>query len=223
VTLSSFYLDILKDRLYTYPARERPRRSAQTVLFRLAESLCKLMAPVLCFTAEEIWQELESLSGREPWEESSVHAQLFPAPLEVAADAELLERWTRLSELREEIYKALELARAEKRIGTALESCVAVASDSPETLEFLRSFGDDLRFLLIVSGVELVTPDALGAGAFRSENVPGLAVEVRRADGEKCARCWNYTTDVGADAALPTVCARCAANVERILAEASGA
>jgi len=220
VTLSSFYLDILKDRLYTFPARERERRAAQTVLFRLAESLCKLMAPVLCFTAEEIWQELEKLQSREPWSESSVHTQLFPAPLEAADDSALLDRWSRLLELREEIYKALELARAEKRIGKALESCVVISSESEETTEFLRSFGDDLRFLLITSGVEF---GAVGEGAFRSENIAGLAVEVRRAVGEKCARCWNYTSDVGSDDEFPTVCVRCAGHVRRVLEEARSA
>jgi isoleucyl-tRNA synthetase len=220
VTLSSFYLDILKDRLYTFPPRHPARRSAQTVLYRLADALCRLMAPVLCFTAEEIWQGLEELRGAEPWSTSTVHAQLVPDALEVAQDQPLLERWNKLMKLREEIYKALEIARGQKRIGTALEACVVIESQQAEAIDFLRSFGDGLRFLLITSGVQFGT---VSDEAFRSESVPGLAVEVRPAEGAKCKRCWNYTTDVGSSTEWPTICARCTANVREILAEAERA
>ena len=213
VTLSSFYLDIIKDRLYTAPARSRGRRSAQTVLYRLAMDLSRLAAPVLSFTAEEIWQELEVLHGRERMGDSSVHAQYFPTPLDVPDDEALLGRWERLIELRDEISKALELARAEKRIGTSLEAKLRI--DAPEeTRAFLESFGAELRFLLIASGVELgATADA----AFRSEKIPGFSVEILPADGTKCERCWNYTTDVGGDADYPGTCARCARAVREIL------
>jgi isoleucyl-tRNA synthetase len=213
VTLSSFYLDIIKDRLYTAPTRSRRRRSAQTVLSRLAMDLSRLMAPVLSFTAEEVWQELEALHGRERMSDSSVHAQNFPDPLDVTGDSALLGRWERLIDLRDEISKALEIARAEKRIGTSLAAKLRI--DAPEdTRAFLESFGPELRFLLITSGVEF---GATGDGAFRSERIPGFAVEVLAADGTKCERCWNYTTDVGGDADHPGICARCSEAVQEIL------
>ncbi|HXV75227.1 MAG TPA: isoleucine--tRNA ligase [Candidatus Polarisedimenticolaceae bacterium] len=220
VTLSSFYLDIIKDRLYTMPRRHPARRSALTVLHRLADSLARLMAPVLCFTAEEVWQELGTLSGVERWSGASVHTQRFPEPLPLAADQQLIERWTRFLRLREEISKALEIARQEKRIGTALEAHVVIEAGDPRVAEFLRSFGDELRFLLITSGVSF---GPVGGGAFRSAVEPGLAVEVRRADGDKCQRCWNYTTDVGQDASWPGVCLRCAAHVRQIVEQADPA
>jgi isoleucyl-tRNA synthetase len=206
VTLSSFYLDVLKDRLYTYPKGSRARRSAQTVLHRLAEDLCRLMAPVLSFTAEEVWQELEALRGRPRFGDRTVHAETFPGPAVPAPDPELLARWDRLVAVRDEVGKALEAARRERTIGGSLEAEVRIAAD-PDTLALLRSFEPGLRFLLITSGV------ALSEG-------PALSVEVARARGAKCERCWSYTEDVGADAELPGACARCAAHVREILAEA---
>ncbi len=219
VTLSSFYLDVLKDRLYTLPRRGRSRRAAQTVLWRLAHTLCRLMAPVLCFTAEEVWQELERLDGRAAWDARSVHAELFPEPLDVPQDAELIERFARLLRLRDEVYRALEVARRDHRIGSGLEARVVLAA-APADEAFLRSFGDELRFLLLVSEVAFgpVSPAAL-----RSDEIPGLAVEVEKASGTKCERCWHHTTDVGADPEWPTACARCAANVRAILREAETA
>jgi isoleucyl-tRNA synthetase len=199
---------VLKDRLYTAPRASIARRSAQTVLWRMASSLARLAAPVLCFTAEEIWQELEALQGRPRWGSSSVHAQVFPEPSALPADPGLLARWDRLASLREVVMKALEEARVGKRIGGSLEAQVAV-SGPDETLQFLRSFGDDLRFLFLTSGVTFGAPAA------------DLAVTVLPAAGTKCQRCWNYTEDVGADPEWPGACARCVRAVRLILAEAS--
>ncbi len=215
VTLSAFYLDVLKDRLYTAPARGRPRRSAQTVLYRLAGDLSRLMAPVLCFTADEVWQELEALHGRPRWDAVSVHAEVFPSAGGIAEDRKLLERWERLMDLREEVAKALEIARNEKLIGSSLEAAVTLEAPA-EIREFLRSFGETLRFILITSGV--VLGPAAGAKVFRSERIQGLAVEVRRAQGTKCPRCWHITRDVGSDHELPEVCARCAAALREMTA-----
>jgi isoleucyl-tRNA synthetase len=220
VTLSSFYLDILKDRLYTFPARHPARRSAQTALWRLTRDMARLIAPILCFTAEEIWQAIEALAGRQAWDTSSVHAEQFPEPLDAAEDAALLERWERLRRIREEVNKALEQARRGERIGGSLEARVIVDSTDEGTLEFLRSFGEDLRFLFITSEI---TFGEAGDGAFRSTELPGLAVGVERARGKKCERCWNYTEDVGQDADWPEVCARCAEAVRHILSEAGPA
>ena len=225
VSLSAFYLDILKDRLYTSPARSKRRRSAQTVLHRLATDLCRLMAPVLCFTAEEVWQELEALHGRTSWDRSTVHAELFPEALEVEEDHSLLERLERLMALREEVSKALEISRKEKEIGSSLEAEVIIEAPE-ETREFLRSFGDDLRFLFITSGVELAEPGSLPGDrgdvrVFASEKIPELKVGVTRAGGDKCERCWNYTRDVGADSRWPAICARCAEAIREIEAGAA--
>jgi len=208
VTLSSFYLDVLKDRLYTSPRTSLARRSAQTVLWTMASKVARLAAPILCFTAEEIWQELEALAGRPRWETSSVHAQVFPEPSALPADPELLARWDRLASIREVVMKALEAARVEKRIGGSLEAQVAI-SGPEETLGFLRSFGDDLRFLFLTSGV------TFGAAAAT------VAVTVLAANGAKCQRCWNYTEDVGQDPEWPGACARCSRAVRLILAETS--
>ncbi|HEX6851512.1 MAG TPA: isoleucine--tRNA ligase [Candidatus Polarisedimenticolaceae bacterium] len=199
VTLSSIYLDILKDRLYTAPKRSRARRSAQTVLWRLASGMARLTAPILCFTGEEVWQELEGLSGRERWGTSTVHAQVFPEADSLPDERDLVERFDRLFVVREEIYKALEQARAGKRIGSALDAKVRIAGPR-DVVDLLASFGADLRFLLIVSGFELL-------------EAPQLSVEVLPADGAKCERCRNWTEDVGADAEYPTICGRCAAAV----------
>lgn len=212
VTLSAIYLDILKDRLYTAPKRSQARRSAQTVLYRLARDLSRLIAPVLCFTAEEVWQELEGIEGRPRWDGASVHAEEFPEPAAVPEDRELMERWERLMDVREEAAKALEAARKEKRIGSSLEASVRI--EAPEELgRFLSSFGPALETVLIASEVEL---GPVGAAAYRSDRIEGLAVEVRRVGGTKCPRCWRYTRDVGSDPTLPDVCARCAAAVREM-------
>jgi isoleucyl-tRNA synthetase len=174
------------------------------------------MAPVLCFTAEEVWQEIRALCGDEAWDGSSVHALLFPEPLEIDRDEALVERFQRLMTLREEVYKALEIARQEKRIGTGLEARVVIQTPDDETLQFLRSFGDELHFLFITS--EVVFGET-GEAAFASEEIAGLSVEVQKASGAKCERCWNYTTDVGESAEWPGICARCAGHVREILAE----
>jgi len=213
VTLSSLYLDILKDRLYTFPRRSRERRSAQTVLYRLAMDLCLLMAPILCFTAEEVWQEMEAFHGRERWAGSTVHAESFPAPLAMPEDKPLLDRYDRLFALRMEVSKALERSRADKKIGSSLEAKVRI--DAPhEAEEFLRSFGDGLRFLFITSGVEFGDLGDPGPGALPP---PGIEVQVLRADGTKCERCWHYTSDVGSNPSFPGACGRCAAALDGLL------
>jgi len=151
------------------------------VLWALADALCRLMAPVLCFTAEEVWQELERLVGRTPWDRRTVHAEVFPAPLDVREDAALAERFARLQALRTEVYRALEIARRERRIGSGLEARVVLAA-APADEAFLRSFGAELRFLLLVSEVAF---GPVSDAALRSETVSGFAGEVTAAAGTK--------------------------------------
>ncbi len=188
VTLSARYFDIIKDRLYISAPRSHERRSAQTALYRIADHLCRLMAPVLVFTADEAWENI-------PLQEvGSVHLAEFPAILE-QPDSKLLDRWERLFAIRDDVMRALENARNEKRIGSSLEAKVVLTVNG-ETAAFLLPYKDDLRYIFIVSQVSIIEGDAFG-------------VAIEPADGKKCERCWNYSVRVGESAKYPTVCERC--------------
>ncbi len=213
VTLSAFYLDILKDRLYTSAPSSPGRRSAQTALARILDMLCRLMAPVLSFTAEEIWRHRPG-AGKEA---SSIHWQEFPAPVPLKDEPGLLERWEKLGRVREEVLKILEIARTDQRIGNSLEARVVL--DAPGDLrKLLEECRGELASLFIVSQVEL---GGIGTAAHSSAELPGLKIEVRRAAGEKCERCWNFKEDRGADPGYPGLCARCAAVVRELQREAT--
>jgi isoleucyl-tRNA synthetase len=194
VTLSARYFDIIKDRLYTFAPRNKARRSAQTVLLRIADALARTLAPVLVFTADEIW---ENLPARDV---PSVHIAEFPKAGAQSHD-DLLATWERLFAVRDEILRALEEARVAKQIGSSLEAKVTI-SEAGQTLELLREYTSDLRFLFIVSQVELVHGPK--------------SITVSRAEGEKCERCWNYSTRVGESESYPTVCERCVAALNEI-------
>ena len=212
VTLSSLYLDILKDRLYTAAADGRPRRSAQTTLRILGEGIARLVAPILCFTAEEVWQALAGAAEDRPLA-ASVHATTFPEPLALPPDPDLVARWDRLLEVREEVLKAIEIQRAAGRIGNSLEAEVLL--EAPDDLaRFLTGFAADLPAVFIVSRAGI---GAAGPEAHPSERFPGLRIGVRRAAGSKCERCWNVSTAVGAAADLPTLCERCVPTVRALL------
>jgi len=171
------------------------------------------MAPVLSFTAEEVWQALRRHPDSAPLE-TSVHAEEFPQPPALASDPDLLARFDRLFEVREDVLKALEVARAAGTIGNGLEAEVTL--DVPADLrDLLERHAPDLPALFIVSRVTL---GAAGAGAHRSARFPGLEVAVRRAPGTKCERCWMVTTDVGSDSDWPSLCARCARVVRALTA-----
>jgi isoleucyl-tRNA synthetase len=213
VTLSSLYLDIQKDCLYVSPPDAPARRSAQTAMRLILDAMIRLMAPILCFTAEEAWQALANRFDDAPLD-STVHAEEFPVPLDLTADDGLLENWDRLLEVREEVLKALEVVRAEKLIGNALEAQVTL--EVPESLrDLLRRYEKALRFIFIVSGVDL---GPVAEPTYESVQIPGLRIAVARASGVKCERCWNVTTDTGEDDAYKTLCARCAGAVRTILA-----
>lgn len=198
VTLSARYFDIIKDRLYIFAPRSIERRSAQTALYGIADSLCRLMAPLLAFTSDEAW---ENLPGER---EASVHMAEFPAAtrLDEAAESELLSRWERIFAIRDEVLKALEAARNEKQIGSSLEAKVILTTDKPTTM-FLMEHFTELRYIFIVSQVEV------------HEGEP-FAVKIEKADGEKCERCWNYSTRVGEFENYPTVCERCSEALKEI-------
>ncbi len=203
VDLSALYLDILKDRLYTSPAKSMERRSAQSVLYTLADTLCRLMAPILPFTAEEIWQHMPAAPNRAP----SVHLAQLPAPQREHGDAELAERWEQLLGVRSEVTKALEAARTQKLIGHALDAAVTLSVNG-DLYDRLARCAADLRSIFIVSAADLVREAPL-EGAFESTEIEGLRVRVQPAVGEKCHRCWIHEISVGQNPQHPTICTRC--------------
>lgn len=201
--LSAVYFDILKDRLYTAAPNSLARRSAQTALWRITDSLTRLIAPVLAFTCQEVWQNFSRPEGAP----DNVHLAEFPAPGDLAAgiDAAALGSWDSLINVRDEVLKALEAARQEKTIGAPLEARVHLSAGA-DVHPLLDSYRGHLPSLFIVSEVELTNGAA-----------PGVAVTVSRATGTKCERCWKYTHDTGSDSDLPTVCAPCASAVKEMI------
>ncbi|MFC1769946.1 isoleucine--tRNA ligase [Nitrospirota bacterium] len=204
VDMSSFYLDILKDRLYTFKQDSKERRAAQWVLNEMLMTMTRLMAPVLSFTAEEIWSFIENTP------EKSVFLADFPTVREEFIDKELEARWARLIAVREEVNKALELKRAEKFIGNALEAKVTVHIADSELLNLINEYSEFLPTLFIVSQAKAT---AEGEGAYRSEEVNGLSISVEQAEGEKCQRCWNRSIKVGTFDDAPEICERCHENI----------
>ena len=199
VTLSARYFDIVKDRLYIFAPRSLERRSAQTALYKIAESLCRLMSPILVFTADEAWENLPG--QRLP----SVHIAEFPSRTTggpPASETRAGSDWERIFSIRDEVLKALETARIDKQIGSSLEAKVVLTTDATTT-RLLLDYYDQLRYIFIVSLVEVHEGDSFG-------------VEIQKADGSKCERCWNYSTRVGEFAEYPTVCERCSQALDEI-------
>jgi isoleucyl-tRNA synthetase len=208
--LSNMYFAAIKDRLYTAAPAQRARRSAQTAIWRIGEATVRLLAPLMSFTADEIWESLPKVSGRV----ESVHMAYFPKAEEITdkiskADTKAIRAdFEVLFSVRDEALKALEIARQEKVIGRSEDATITI--HAPEsTQKLLERYREDLRFLLIVSGVEVV-PSTAGNG-----NAP-LRVTAIKAPGEKCERCWFYSTHVGENERYPTVCERCSKALEEI-------
>jgi isoleucyl-tRNA synthetase len=217
VDLSAFYFDVLKDRLYTFAPRNRERRSAQTAVYRIASALLCLAAPIIAFTAEEIWKHFPRSAG----DPESVHLALFPAAVDlgVPLDAERAANWEKLLLVRTEVLRALEAARNAKTISGALEAKVSLSAGSDLAL-LLEQYKSWLPAMFIVSQVELGSH--VPAAGQKSDLLPGVSVTVQRADGTKCERCWNYSTHVGENADYPTICERCVKALHEIERE-SGA
>ena len=207
VDLSALYLDVLKDRLYTSPAASRKRRSAQSAIYLLLQSMVRLLAPVLSFTAEEVWSSMPGYRDKE----TSVHLTAFPAPNPEHVDLELVDRWKKMLVLRAEISKAVEIARQNKIIGHSLDAAVQISAPG-KFEELFMTYADELRSLLIVSQVSFAKADEM-ATAYESSEISGLKVAVSRATGKKCGRCWIYSPSVGVDPAQPEICDRCLANL----------
>jgi len=213
VDLSAFYNDVSKDRLYTFAARSPERRSAQTAMFIMADGLTRLMAPILSFTADEVWRYLPGARGstaprpeRAQGREESVHLAEFPAAadLDALADSDLVARWQRLTDLRERVLAEIEPLRKDKRIGSSLQAKVVVSATTAELAQ-LEPYARQLPMLFIVSDVELrPAPDDVEA---HTEARPRVTIE--RAGGVKCERCWRYVPAVSADPAWAGLCDRC--------------
>ena len=222
VDLSNFYLDVLKDRMYTFAPTNPARRSAQTVLWQITESLTRLLAPILSFTMDEIWEHLPALEGRP----TSVHLALFPKPEEIFSEdpAKLLDEWKQLFSIRDNVLRLLEEARQEKLIGKALEAEVELLVKG-EILELLKRNATSLKELLNVSKVDVV--DASSGAAYSGPAQEGqlcktsttgddLSLAVYAASGEKCARCWNFMPDTADYGIWQNVCGRCRSALEEM-------
>lgn len=203
VDMSSFYFDILKDRLYTFKTDSPERRNAQAVLYNILISLTKLMAPILSFTAEEIWQHTPGKS------EESIFLTEFPeVKEEYYIDKALEDKWEKFAIIRDEVNMALEVKRAEKFIGNALEARVTIyVTDNVKAM--LEEQGDFLPALFIVSAVDVKGISEAPDTAYSSGDLKNLAVLVEKAEGEKCQRCWNRDRSVGEYEDHPEICERC--------------
>ncbi len=208
VDLSARYLDILKDRLYTSPPTSTARRSAQTAIYLILDSMVRLMAPLLPFTAEEIWSFMPLLAKRP----DSVHLTALPKFREGWNDDELGRRWEQLLEIRSEVSRVLEASRAKKEIGHSLDAAVILYADNPSLGALLRDYADELRPVFIVSEVALAAEKP--ENGVESREVEGLWIATAPASGEKCTRCWVRDTSVGTFEDHPEVCARCKKNLK---------
>ena len=200
--MSNFYLDIIKDRLYTYKADSLERRSAQTVMYEILDALVKILAPMTCFTAEEIWQAMPHRDGEKV---ESVMLTDYPVYNPKYENKELEERWNKIIDLKSEVAKKLEEARMEKVIGHSLNAKVTLFANEDKYEELLKD-KDLLTTVFIVSKVEV-------ENSLREEDKE-IGIKVEPAEGEKCERCWMYSETVGDDHNHPTLCKRCCDNLE---------
>lgn len=194
--LGAFYLDILKDRLYTTKAGSHARRSAQTALYHITRSLLLLVAPILCFTADEAWEVLTKSE-----EESTLYHTWHDFPnLPAASETALVEKWDAIRQLRSAVNKEIETLRSDEQLGSSLQAEITIGAPAP-LCEYLVSLGDDLRFVLIVSKATVHEADE-------------LTISVVPSSHEKCDRCWHYRADVGTHAHHGAICGRCVDNLD---------
>jgi isoleucyl-tRNA synthetase len=210
VDLSAFYLDVLKDRMYTFAPTSLARRSAQTVLWQITEALVRLVAPIITFTADEIWEHLPKVEGREP----SVHLALFPKPEEIfSGDArELLEEWNKILQVRNTALSYLEEKRQSKVIGKALEADVVVHAKGA-LFALLRKYEPHLKEVFNVSSVKVTEDFGIQISKTGEPVLVSFSgdsqCDVRAAAGHKCARCWNFMPEVSNYGIWENVCTRC--------------
>jgi isoleucyl-tRNA synthetase len=201
VDLSNFYLDVLKDRMYTFAPTSKERRSAQTVLWQIAEALVRLVAPIMTFTADEVWEHLPAVAGRE----ASVHLALFPKPEEIFSDnpSKLLEEWKRMFAIRNEAFAEIEVQRKDGEIGKGTEARVNILANFNDKALLDMLPKEELAEFLNVSAVNVV------AGSEEDHVEVAPHVLVYRAHGAKCNRCWRFTEDTADYGIWKDVCGRC--------------
>ena len=195
--MSSFYLDIIKDRLYTSKKNSLERRAAQTTMYIILDALVKILAPMIPFTAEEIWKGMKH-TAKENVE--SVMLTDYPKPVDMYENKDLTEKWNKIIKLKDIVAKELENSRAEKKIGNSLNAKITIYAEG-EQYKFLKENLELLQTVFIVSALD-VEENA------RKEEVK-LGVKVEQAPGEKCERCWMYSETVGQDKENPTICHKC--------------
>ncbi len=198
IDMSNFYLDVLKDRLYTEKAESKSRRAAQTAIYIILDSLTRLISPILAFTSEEIWKYMPHRSDSES---ESILFNDMPKTVEISVPDDFMDKWDRIHQLRDDVKKALEEAVKAKKVRKSLDAKV-ILSCGNELLDFVKSVESELKSAFIVSSVEV------------KDNGGELNIEIDLAEGEKCERCWEHSTTVGECAEHPTLCARCAKVLE---------
>ena len=214
-TMSAFYLDILKDRLYTAGSGSTDRRSAQTALYEIVDGLLRLLSPILCFTAAEAWDVLHGHEGAFDFGKS-IYSQEFQAVGLVDRDEAMMRKWSRLIKVRSEITKALEIARKEKVIGHPLEAEVLLAGGG-DFADFIETQWQTIKEISIISELSKLSDMNQSEGVrFESEEIPQLVIQVRPAAGEKCLRCWTRSVSVGSVENHPEICARCGAVLKQM-------
>ncbi len=204
--MSNFYLDIIKDRLYCTGEKSVDRRAAQTAMYKILSALARMLAPILSFTAEEIWKYIPHTASDDT---RSICMNDMPEKIDVTVDESFNEKWNTIYQLRSDVTKALEAKRQNKFIGAPLEAKVIIHAAA--NYDTFNSFKDILEKVFIVSAVEIA---ADGTGEYGSDNFEGVTYDVERASGDKCERCWAYSETVGTNAEHPTLCARCAAEIK---------
>ncbi len=204
VDMSNFYLDVIKDRLYVERPNSTRRRAAQTVMYRVLDSLVRIISPILAYTSDEIWQYMphKSLHNKE-----NIVYNEINAPCDINESQEFMNKWDTFHKLRNDVQKALEESRKEKIIGKALEASVEVYCDG-ELYNLLKDEEESLKTIFIVSQVKVIKGKC--ENAFVGESIKNICIKVQKAQGEKCERCWSHSVTVGQNKSHPTICERCA-------------
>ena len=211
VDLSSFYLDIIKDRLYTSPENDPLRRDAQSVIYFILDSIVKIMAPILPFTADEVYKHMPRTDDKK----ESIHLEPMVETNDQWQDDELAKIWGNIRNLRTEVTKALENARKDKLIGHPLDAALEIKLPDTDLKEQVENMSENLNDIFIVSQTQIV--DTIDETAYRGKEMKGLYIKVNRAAGEKCERCWRFDENTGFDKEHPAACERCVKALHKIL------
>lgn len=209
VDMSNFYLDIIKDRLYTLKPQSKERRAAQTTIYQILDTLVKILTPVLAYTSEEIWQYMPH-KRKDNLE--SVQLADWPVLDEKYVNPELEAKWNKILDIKADVSKALEEARSKKVIGHSLNAEVTIYANE-EYYNFIDNMKDEMATIFIVSQFKLEKMSDAVEDAVLGETVNGIKILIKQATGEKCERCWMYSDTVGKSEQHPTICKRCEQNL----------